>query len=54
MPSGVYKGLEMEKVPAEHLLMLAHFGKAKQGVREYINENFTVLVNELKIKNEEQ
>jgi hypothetical protein len=54
MPFGKYKGQEMQKVPASYLLWLysewtdSRFEKANKDVKEYIEDNFDVLREEIK------
>ncbi len=46
MPFGKYKGEKMEKVPASYLLWLRDQGCSHPDVRDYIEENLTVLCSE--------
>jgi uncharacterized protein (DUF3820 family) len=46
MPFGKYKGEKMEKVPASYLLWLRDEGCSNPDVRDYIEENLTVLLSE--------
>ena len=46
MPFGKYKGETMEKVPASYLLWLRDQGCWNKEVKNYIEENLTVLLSE--------
>jgi uncharacterized protein (DUF3820 family) len=48
MPWGKFKGKKMIDVPADYLLWLYREDKADGDVLEYINDNYMVLLNEVK------
>jgi uncharacterized protein (DUF3820 family) len=48
MPWGKFRGKKMIDVPADYLLWLYRKDKASGDVLEYINDNYTVLLNEVR------
>ena len=46
MPFGKYKGLKMANVPAWYLLSLYDNNRCYGGLKEYINDNYDLLVDE--------
>jgi uncharacterized protein (DUF3820 family) len=46
MPFGKHKGEKMENVPASYLLWLRDNGLSHPGVKNYVEENLTVLLTE--------
>jgi uncharacterized protein (DUF3820 family) len=48
MPYGKYKGLQMIKVPANHLIWLYENNRCSVEVKEYVLDNLEVLKDEIK------
>lgn len=48
MPFGKHKGEKMVNVPADYLLWLHENNKCSAEVKEYIEDNMEILLNEIK------
>jgi len=50
MPWGIYKGIAMANVPADYLISIRKKGCSDKEVAEYIEDNYEILISEMKKK----